>query len=472
VRAPRWALAIVFAVGFGHAALYAVTFPPWAIEDEQQHVDYAWKIAYDHRLPSIDDRIDYGIVEGVFGTDRFEAYGMARPEPTAESMGLQARSYTAYHPPAAYVVVAPVVLVSGGRALLALYLLRLTSALAAGAVAATTAALAVDVVGRRARGLDDGARAHATAPDPRLATATDDVTSADDVVSPTSTVAVSVAAAPRFGDQRAVAIALAAGLAMAALPALADSGGRVNADIFATLIVVVGCRVLLRWVDQPTPRVSWWLGALLAVAALTRETALVLAIPVIVATASLLRSRRLDGGIVARSLVPPLVASFAWIGYQWRTSGHLDGSRAFLETYGDVLSQPPPRPLTETIGDALLVPFGTWGVPWLLVVVIAAVATAGLVLLARSGSWVVAATAAGMLAFIVVAMALAIQRDLNIVTARLLLPAYPAVIAAATVGWSTWRNRWSPFVLTIPVVAFGVWFAAFELLARFSPRLG
>jgi cytochrome c biogenesis factor len=77
-----------------------------------------------------------------------------------------------------------------------------------------------------------------------------------------------------------------------------------------------------------------------------------------------------------------------------------------------------------------------------------------------------------MLAFVVLALVLAIDRDLNVATARLLLPAYPAVIAAATVGWWTRRSRWATFALTIPVVAFGAWFAVFELLARFSPRLG
>ena len=122
-----------------------MTFPPWAIEDEQQHVDYVWKIAFDHQVPTIEDEIDYAIVEGVFGTDRFAAYDMATPAPTAESMGLQARSYAAYHPPGVYLVLAPPVAVLGERALLVLYALRLASAVAAGAVAVVAALLAADV---------------------------------------------------------------------------------------------------------------------------------------------------------------------------------------------------------------------------------------------------------------------------------------------------------------------------------------
>ena len=56
------------------------------------------------------------------------------------------------------------------------------------------------------------------------------------------------------------------------------------------------------------------------------------------------------------------------------------------------------------------------------------------------------------------------NRGLNVATARLLLPAYPAVIAAATVGWATLRPRWATYALTAVVVAFGTWFAVFELL--------
>jgi hypothetical protein len=423
-----WVLAVVFALGFGHAALYAVAFPPWAVEDEQQHVDYVWKLAHDHRLPSIDDEIDYGIIEGIFGTDRFEAYGMARPDPTAESMGLQARSYAAYHPPAAYVALTPVVLATGERALLALYLLRVASALAAGAVAVLTALLAVDV----ARMLRSR---------------------------PTE-------------DQRWTAVALAAGIGIALLPALADSGGRVDTDIYATLIVVIGCRAAIRWAERPDNRTSWALGIVLAIAVLTRETALVLAIPVIVATAHLVKFKRLEGATVARALALPLVASTAWITYQWRQSGYLDGSRSFLDSYGAILTQPAPRPVLETVGDSILVPFGTWGVPWPAVVLIAALAVAGLVRLARADGVVPAATAAAMLAFVVLALSLAIGRGLNVASARLLLPAYPAVIAAATVGWASGRSRAATFTLAIAIAAFGAWFAIFELLARFSPRIG
>lgn len=460
-RVPRWALVVVFSLGFGHAALYGVTFPAWAVEDEQQHVDYVWKVAFDHRLASIEDEIAYGIVESVFGTDQFGAYGMARPEPDAASMGLQARSYAAYHPPGPYVVLAPVAAAAGERALLVLYLLRAISALTAGAVAVGTALLAVDLttLARRRVGADA-----TTAPlGPRAPGSSARSGSA-------SATAAALGGAPPHVS--ATALALAAGVAMAALPALADSGGRVNTDIFAALIVVVGCRAVLRWIDEPTGGRSWVLGVVLAAAVLTRETALVLAVPMIVAVAHLVRRRQLDRGAALRVFAPPVAATVAWVGYQWQRSGHLDGSRSFLATYRDVLTLPDARPVAETVGDALVVPYGTWGVPWPAVVALAGVALIGLVLLARAGERVVAATAAGMLAFVVLAMVAAMQRDLNVPTARLLLPAYPAVIAAATVGWSTRRARWATFALTICLVAFGAWFATTELLVRFSPGIG
>ncbi len=428
-------LAIVFAVGFGHAALYALAVPPWAIEDEQQHVDYAWKIANDHRLPVIEDEIDADIIDAIFGADRFSAYDMDRPEPTPEMMGLQARSYAAYHPPAAYALMAPVIVVSGGRALLSMYLLRFLSALAAGVIAALTAQLALDV-GRRHR--------------PGTVDALD---------------------ATRC-DRRAARTALGAGLAMAALPTLADSGGRVNADIYATLIVVIGCLVVLRWVARPTAAHSWWLGIVLTVAVLTRETALVLAIPLIIAIAVLVRSGRWSRGVAGRTLVAPAVAAIGWAGYQWRVTGHVDGSRAFLERYGDVVTLPLPRPLLETVSDAWLVPYGRWAVPVVVVVALVAIAVCGLALLARSGGAVVVAVVVAMLAFVVLALGLSLHRDLNIVTSRLLLPAYPAVVAAATVGWATTRARWAPFALAVPTVAFGLWFGVFQLLDRFPLPFG
>ena len=86
---------------------------------------------------------------------------------------------------------------------------------------------------------------------------------------------------------------------------------------------------------------------------------------------------------------PPFVASAAWFGFQWQRSGYIDGSQSFLATYGDVVMLPAPRPVADTIGDSLLVPHGAWGVPWLLVVAIVAVAATGLVLLARADGWVV-----------------------------------------------------------------------------------
>jgi hypothetical protein len=57
-------LVAVFVLGCLHAGLYVVSFPPWAIEDEEQHVDYVWKLSFDHEMPTVDDPIDQSIMPG------------------------------------------------------------------------------------------------------------------------------------------------------------------------------------------------------------------------------------------------------------------------------------------------------------------------------------------------------------------------------------------------------------------------
>ena len=76
-----------------------------------------------------------------------------------------------------------------------------------------------------------------------------------------------------------------------------------------------------------------------------------------------------------------------------------------------------------------------------------------------------------MVAFVALTLAAAVGRDLNVVSARLLLPAYPAVVAAATVGWASRRSRWATFALAISVTGFGLWFAVAEMLSRSNSRV-
>ena len=147
-------------------------------------------------------------------------------------MGLEGRSYLAYHPPVGYLALVPVALLAGDDATTTLYALRMVMVVVAGVICVLTAVLAARWQG----------------PGPRQS-----------------------------------AVALGAGLAMAALPALAEAGGRVNTDLLATALVLVATLVILRWMDDPTPGRAWAVGGLTAAAFLTRETTVVLVVPLVIA---------------------------------------------------------------------------------------------------------------------------------------------------------------------------------------------
>ena len=51
------------------------SFPPWHIEDEPQHVDYVSKLVLDHRFPGLDDHLDPSIVRSTFDDRDWQAYG-------------------------------------------------------------------------------------------------------------------------------------------------------------------------------------------------------------------------------------------------------------------------------------------------------------------------------------------------------------------------------------------------------------
>lgn len=415
----RVVLALVFVAGALHAGLYAASFPPWAIEDEQQHVDYVWKLAFDRRMPGIDDPLDRSVIDAVAATDRWSDYGLRRPPAlTPEAMGMEGYSYETYHPPLAYLALSAVALPVGERPLALMYALRAVDALVAGAVAALTALLAWT-----------------------------------------------------WSSSRRSVVAGAAGLATAALPALADSGGRADIDAIAALLVVGGTLLVGRWLEAPSAGRAWAVGAVLAAAVLSRETALVLVVPV--AAAAVVAGRRgtlRPGRDGLRALAPPAVAFLAWTAfYRWST-GYLDPSEHIRDRHGAHHPFPGTVGFLRAVGERALVPYGRWPMPGWFTLLVAAVVVAGLVLALRRGPSV------ATLAAVVAATALAVQLALvfqqaregsSAMSARLVLPTYPLVLAAACVGLGTVRRRGAPLLVPAAVVVLAVVFLAGSFLPRF-----
>lgn len=421
----RRALAAVFVLGCLHAGLYAVSFPPWAIEDEEQHVDYAWKLSFDHEMPTIDDPLDQSIIDSVASTDRWGDYGYTPPPGfTPETMGMEGWSYEAYHPPLPYLGMAVVAQPFGDRALVVMYALRGVTVVAAGVTCALTALLAWTWCADR---------------------------------------------------RRRVAAAVAAGTAAALLPAVADSGGRVNGDIFAALAVVAGTLLVQRWLDRPSAGRAWAVGGLLAVGALTRETAVVLCVPVVAAGVVAARRGTLRLGDAGRALGPPLVVGAVWFGWHAHTSGHLIPADAVRARHG---VHHPYLGFADWVGDLndrAFVPFLVhWPLPRVFTIMVAAVLLAGLALAVRHGAALPAVAAAGALALLLGLLLHEGLADTTTVTARMLIPAYPLVIAASVAGWSGVRRgtTWATAAVPAAVATLSAVFLVGSFLPRFPPGLG
>lgn len=420
---PAAVLAIVFLAGAIHALSFAFTFPPWAIEDEQQHVDYVWKLAHDQRLPSIDDHLDAAIITSTERSDRWGSYGLTPPgEATPEAMGLEARSYLAYHPPLGYLALTPVAWMAGTDATTVLYSLRVVMALVAGAVCVLTAMLA-------ARWQGPGARQ--------------------------------------------AAVALAAGVATAALPALAEAGGRVNMDILATAMVLAATLVILRWMDAPDIRRAWAVGLVVTAAFLTRETTVVLLVPLMVAVLVVNAHHGLRRAQLVRMVGPPAVGVAVWAVASRIVTGQFDGSQAFLDRYlGPAPAVVADRFANGVTANRVLLPFGGWSVPVVILLVVPVIVLIGLVLAVRAGHGLAVTVSVGMLVVQMLVLAVQVNRGLNVVSARLLLPSYPPAVAAATVGWAAVRRWTATFVPTGAAALLGLWFFFVDFVTRFPPRLG
>ena len=208
------------------------------------------------------------------------------------------------------------------------------------------------------------------------------------------------------------------------------------------------------------------MGATLALGVLSRETTVVLVVPFVVAAAVLVRRRRLGPGAVGRALGPPLVALAALSGVVWHATGRLVGSEAFLDRYDPGLVPPGPWEAVRLLGQRGLFPFAnrSWGAAsvWLGVVVVVLVVV-GLLLAWRLGLRVEVATVVAMLAVQGAVLAQSVTGSLAPVTGRLLLPAYPTLVAVAAVGWAARRGAAVRWTMVASGTILAVWFLVSDL---------
>jgi 4-amino-4-deoxy-L-arabinose transferase-like glycosyltransferase len=270
-------------------------------------------------------------------------------------------------------------------------------------------------------------------------------------------------ASRRFHGGQAVRAALGAGLAVALLPAIAESGGRFNTDIFAALAVLVVVLALLRWTERPdTPR-AWQVGAALAIAALTRETTIVVLVPLAVAVAVVARRGQLRIGALVRIVAPPVVALGAWELHLQASTGRFNGAGAFIDHHGRQFPTLGPGDVIRGLLSRGYLPYGHWGLPAVVTLLVFVMLVGGLVLAGRAGRRVEAVTAAGMLLLQLLVMVGSSATGLNTASARLLLPSYPVVIAMATVGWAGIRSRVAAYLPALTILLMAGWFLVAEL---------
>jgi hypothetical protein len=227
-----------------------------------------------------------------------------------------------------------------------------------------------------------------------------------------------------------------AGLAVALVPAVADAGGRVEADLVAAVAVAVGVLVLWRWAARPRAATASTAGAVLAVAFLTRETTVVLAVPLVAAVVDVARRGLLRAADLARLTVPGALALAAVLAVSHHATGSVDGAGAFHDRYGAPFDPPPVADAAADLVRRTLVAYGQWTVPFALSVVVLGALAAGLVLAARGGRGTAALVAMGMLVVQLAIMAATVSSGLATVTGRLVLPTLPVLVAVAGAGWA------------------------------------
>jgi 4-amino-4-deoxy-L-arabinose transferase-like glycosyltransferase len=414
---PRWVLLAVALLGMAHALVYVCSVPPWGLEDEEQHVDYVLTLRDSFEPPDIRQHVHPAIIASAIATDRYTALGLGTTPPAgtdASALGLEGLSYEGHQPPLYYSLMAPFVTPLGDHTLATMYTLRVIDAFLVGVLAALTAALAA----RWAR---------------------------------------------RGWETTA---ALFAGVAVAAVPAIVEAGARVSNDLLVTVFVtatLLACTLLL---ERPTMRTAWLVGGAAATAVLTKTTGLVTLLAICGALLVIAARREPVVRIAAACLAPPIVAAGAWALVTHARYGVWRGDSAFLLVHRPFPSLPFDETFSRTLREAAF-PDGQWGVPLALCILFAAAVAIGVVLalvdrrarpLAGGALLVSAGLAFGYL--------LEIDRGLVTTSPRLLIPAYPALLAAAGCGYVSLRRRWLP----LTIVAVGAVLAITFFVLQFSPR--
>ena len=106
----RLTLSLIVFLSLIVGGVWAALLPAWDLNDEQQHVDYVRYISETGRLPVMGDGlISPAIAESVIATDRWSHLRLRRPgSMDRATWGLEGQSYQAYQPPLYYLLlVAP-----------------------------------------------------------------------------------------------------------------------------------------------------------------------------------------------------------------------------------------------------------------------------------------------------------------------------------------------------------------------------
>jgi 4-amino-4-deoxy-L-arabinose transferase-like glycosyltransferase len=262
------------------------------------------------------------------------------------------------------------------------------------------------------------------------------------------------------------------GGAVAVVPAVAEAGARVNNDMLVAVLVtavLVACTALLR---RPSTRMGWSVGALAAAAVLTKASGIV-AIAVVVATLVLLaRDRRFRLPLAATALVPSLAAVVAWAVVVHERYGVWRGDSAFLALARPFVPLPFGQILSRTLRQGLF-PYGQWGVPLIVPIVVVVVVAVGVGLATRQPRGCVLAVGALLVLGVVAAGYLEeIHRGLVTVSARLLVPSYPGLLAAVACGYASLRRREIPMAIIALGGALAAAFFVLAFLPRFPFRVG
>lgn len=219
---------IMLVVAFAHGAIYALLLPPWAISDEQQHFDYAERLALGEGPPDLGRTyLLPAVANAVHASARWSKFGWpSRPSADPREWALEGYSYEAHQPPLYYALLSLPLRLLGGEVHDRLYLARLVM---------LVLSLVTLVCLRRTLLLLWPGRE---------------------------------------------SLALLGCLVLVALPARTASIARVNNDGLAEAVGAVLVLAMTRWRDGLTPSRGLALGALLAAALLTKSTMAALAIPV------------------------------------------------------------------------------------------------------------------------------------------------------------------------------------------------